>query len=75
MFDCSRQDIGYGFYSAVGMPGKPSEVIFGTVVTKIVEQEEWVEVGGITEPECPAQMHSRALYCRLGFDKPLDWSN
>jgi hypothetical protein len=38
MLDGSREDIGNGLDPAVRMPGKTSQVIFGYVVAKIVEE-------------------------------------
>ena len=71
----SRQDVGDRLDSAVRMPREARQVILRNVIAEVVEQEEWVEVGRIAEPERAAQTHARAFKRRLGFTESLNRSN
>src|SRR6202022_4132243 len=64
-----------GFDPAVRMPGKSGEIIFGDVITKIVEQQERIEFCRVAEAECAAEMHARALRGAFAADEPLHRSN
>jgi len=57
------------------MPRKSRQIVFGHVIAKIVQQQEWIELAGVPEPERPAQMHTGALQSWLGADQPLNRSN
>src|ERR1022692_1127351 len=75
VLDGSGEDVCDGFDAAVRVPREAGQVIARNVVAEIVQQEEWVEVGGVAEAERAAQMDACALECRLGLDQALDWSN
>jgi hypothetical protein len=75
VLDGSGQHVGDGLDAAVRVPGKAGQVILGNVVAEIVEQQERIEIGGVAEAECAAQMHSRAFERGLGLDEAFDGSN
>jgi hypothetical protein len=54
--------------------GEAGQVVLGTIVPKIVQQQERVEVGGVPEAERAAQMHSGALERRPGLGEALHGS-
>src|SRR5215510_12295653 len=74
MLHRSRQDIRDRLDSAVRVPREARQVILRNVIAEVIEEEEWVEVGRIAEPERAAQPHSRALKRRLGFTESLNRS-
>jgi hypothetical protein len=53
----------------MGMPGKTGAVIVGPVIAEIVEQQEGVELAGISETKGTAQLYACALDCgrRLNY--------
>ena len=59
----------------VGMPRKTSEIVLRDVIAEIIEQEERVNVVGVFEAECAAQMNSCTFESRFGFDKAFDGAN
>ncbi len=71
MLHGSRENVGDGFDAAVRMPREAGQIILGNVVAEIVEQQERIEIGGVAEAECAAQMHACAFEGRLGLDEPL----
>src|SRR5580765_4705894 len=75
MLDGSGQHVGDGLDAAVRMPRETRQIIFGNVVTEIVEQEKWVEVRGVAEGERAAQVYARTFHRWLGFDEPLHGSD
>src|SRR6516165_1788261 len=71
VIDASRQHIGDRLDAAVGMPGKSGAIVFRTIVAEVVEQKEWIELGGIPESEGATQLHACAFNRGLGFDDAL----
>src|SRR5262245_5413131 len=71
MFDGARKDVRDGLDSPMRMPRKAREVILGTVIPKIVQKKKRIEVGCVSEPERPSQMHTGTFQCWFRFDKPL----
>jgi hypothetical protein len=71
----SGEYIGDGLDTAVRVPGKSGEVVFGDIVSEIVQEQEGIEVVGVAEAEGAAEMHSRTFEGRLGLDKALNGSN
>src|SRR5579862_459860 len=61
--------------AAVRMPRKTGKIVGGNVVPEIVKQEEWIEIGRVSEAKGAAQMDARSFQRRLGFDQLLDRSN
>jgi hypothetical protein len=61
LVDAPRQHIGDGLDAAVWMPWKPRAIILRTIVAEVVEQQEWIELAGITEAESavPSMASSR----------------
>ena len=70
VLDGSRENISDGLDPAVGMPGEAGEIIVGNVVTKVVEQQEWIEIGCVAKTKRPAEMNAGAFQRRFGFDEP-----
>src|SRR4051812_6392515 len=68
----SGEDVSDCFNPPMGVPWKPSQIIFRYIVPEIVQEEEGVEIGSISETEGAAQMYSRTLECRLRFAELLD---
>src|SRR5437870_3296173 len=66
---CNRLD------PAVGMPGEASEIIFRNIVAEVVQKQERVEIGRITEAERASEMYTRAFERRFGPHKSLNWSD
>src|SRR5712672_3463566 len=64
-----------GLNPAVRMPRKACKVIFGYVVTKIIEQQKWIEVLCVSKSESATKMNSRTLESGLGVDEPLNGAN
>ena len=75
VLDSSREDIGDGLDTAVGMPGKAGQVIVRNIVAEIVEQQERIEIGCVAKTECAPEMNARAFQGGFGFDELLDGSN
>ena len=71
----SGQDIRDGFDPAVGMPGEPRQIIGGNVVAEVVQQQERIEIGGVAEPECAAQVHPGSFERGLGLDQSFHGSD
>ena len=75
VLDRAGQHVGDGLDAAVRMPGKAGEVVVGTVVAEIVEQQERVELAGVAEAEGAPQLDAGALDRGLGGDDALDRSD
>ena len=56
------------------MPGKACQIVRRNIIAEIVQQQERIEVLGIPETKCTAEMNPRSFKSWFGFDKPLDWS-
>ena len=72
VLDCTRENVGDGLDSPLRMPRKVCQVVFRPVVSKIVQQEEGVEVLCVAETERSTSLHSHTLNCRLRFDQLFD---
>src|SRR6185437_9994859 len=68
----SGEDVSNCFDAQVGVPWESRQIIFWYIVPKIVQEQEGVKIGGISETEGAAQMNSRALECRLRLAELLD---
>jgi len=75
VLDGARQHIGNGLDAAVGMPRESGQIVGRVVVPKIVEQEERIVLGGVTEPERAAELHARAFHRGLRLDGAFDRSD
>ncbi len=60
---------------AMRVPWKAGEVICRPVVSKIIEEQKWIELLGLAEPECPAEFDAGAFDGGLGADDAFDWTN
>src|SRR5258706_16034509 len=72
VIDTPRQHVGNRLDAAMWMPRESGEIVVWIVVAEVVEQEERVEVRGVTESEAAPQPHSGALDGRRGLKDALD---
>src|SRR5215470_1483519 len=72
VFYGASEDVSDGLDTAMRVPGKSREIVFGDIVPEVIEEQEGIEVGGAAESECAAQVDTRAFHRRLGFDETLD---
>src|SRR6266436_649659 len=75
MLDGPGKDVRDGLDAAMRMPRKARQIIFGNIVTKIVEEKERVKVRSVAEAKRAAQVHARTFHRGLGFDKPFHRSD
>ena len=75
VLDCAGKNVGDGLDATMRMPGKAGEIVLWDVIAEVVEQQEWVEVGGVAKAEGAAKMHSSAFERGLGLNEPLDGSD
>ena len=61
VIDGAGQHIGDCLDAAMRVPGETGAIIVGTIVTKIVEQQEGIEFAGVSEAEGAAQLDAGAL--------------
>jgi hypothetical protein len=71
VLDRASQDIGYGLDATMRVPGKTRQIIFRNVIPKIVEEQEWIEVFGVTETKSATKMHTGTFNSWLGLDNSL----
>jgi hypothetical protein len=57
------------------VPWEARQIILWDVVSEIVEEKKWIEIRGVAEAECAAQMNARALESWFSADESLDGSN
>ena len=60
-FHVHRQHVGDGLDAAVGMPGKAGEVVLGSFVTEVVQQQERIQAGHLRMAEDAVQADAGAL--------------
>ena len=75
VFHASRQYVGDRFNPAMRMPWEPRQVLIGVVVAKVIEEKEWVVIGGIAKANRPAQFDPGALEGGLGHRNALNGSD
>jgi hypothetical protein len=51
------------------MPRESCQIILRDVIAKVIQEEERVKVGCVTEAEGSAQMHAGALERRFGLNE------
>ncbi len=66
--DLAGEDVGDGFDAAVRVPGEAGDVVGGTLVAEIVQQQERVELLGLAETEGALELDARAFHGGDGFD-------
>jgi hypothetical protein len=71
VLDRSGEHVGDSLDATVGMPWKSRTVVIGMVVAKVIEKQERIEGGGITEAESAPQLDPRPLNCGLGLNDGL----
>jgi hypothetical protein len=72
VLDGSGQHVGNRLDPAMGMPRESGKVLVGIVVSKVVEQQERIELGRIAEAERAAQMDAGALERWTGLRDTFD---
>src|SRR5262245_12654240 len=65
------EHIGDRLDAAMRMPRKTREIVVGTLVAKIIEQQKRIELGRRAKAEAAVQFHTRAFHCRRSFDDAL----
>src|SRR5215470_9312409 len=65
MFNGAGKHIGNGLDATVRMPRKSSQIVFWIFVAKVVQQQERIEVFGLTEAEGALQLYACAFNGRL----------
>src|SRR5690606_949795 len=66
------QHVRDGLDPPMRMPRKAGEVVIRPVIAEIVEQQEGVELAGVTEAEAAAELHPGPLEGGLRGDHPAD---
>ena len=75
VLDRAGEHIGDGLDAAMRMPRETGAVIVGTIVAKIVQQQERIEFAGVAETESAAQLYARAFDGGLGLNDAFDGPN
>ena len=75
VLDGAGEHVGDGLDAAMRMPREPGEVVGGTLVAEIVEQQERIELAGVAEPEGAAQLDAGAFEGGGGLDDAFDRSD
>jgi NAD dependent epimerase/dehydratase family enzyme len=68
MFDGAGQDVRDGLDTPVRVPGKAGEIVIGNIVSEIIQEQEWIELGRVAEPESPAQTYPGTFQGGLRFN-------
>jgi len=71
VLDRAGQNVGNRFNPPVRMPRKAGQVILGMFVPEIVEEQERIEIGGISESERAPQVDAGSFCGGLGLNQPL----
>jgi hypothetical protein len=60
------EDVRNGLDSPMWMPGETGKKVFGIFISEVVEQQERIELGSLTETKRPTQFYACAFNCWLG---------
>src|SRR5258707_144620 len=74
VFDGASQYIGDRLNPTVRMPRKSRHIVRRIVITKIVQQQKWIEFLRLAETEGALQLHARALDGRRGLNNLFNWA-
>src|SRR5579859_7366428 len=74
VFDGTGQHIGDGLDPAVRMPGESRAIVFGVIVAEVVQQEKWIEILGLAEPESALQFDACPFDGRLRLNDLPYWA-
>ncbi len=66
------QHVGDGFDPPVRMPWEAGQIIGRILVAKIVQQQEWIELFGLSKAEGALQLHAGAFDGGRGFKNLLN---
>ena len=70
----ASEHVGDRLDAAMRMPREPGEIVLGTIVAEVVEEEERVVVGGVAESKRAAQLDAGAFERRLRRNDTFDGS-
>jgi hypothetical protein len=71
----SGEHIGDSLDAPVRMPRKPSQIVLGNIIPKIIEQQERVELIRGSETERSSEVHASPFQGWLGFYDTLNLSD
>jgi NAD(P)H-hydrate repair Nnr-like enzyme with NAD(P)H-hydrate epimerase domain len=74
VFNGAGENIGDGLDTAVRMPRKSCAIVVRVVVAKIIQQQKWIELFRLAEPEGALQFDARALNGRCGLNNLFYWA-
>ncbi len=74
VLDGAGQHVGDRLDAAMRMPRESGQIILGTVVAEVVEQQERIELFGLAESERALQFHAGAFERRLRLNNLFHWS-
>jgi hypothetical protein len=57
------------------MPWEARDIVGGPIVTKIVEEQEWIEFLGVAKAECSAKLDAGTFDGRLRVDDASNGTN
>ena len=75
VFDRAGEHVGDRLDAAMRMPREPGEIVVGTIVAKVVEQQKRVVVGGVAESERAAELDAGAFERGFRRDDFFDGSD
>jgi hypothetical protein len=75
VLDGAGQDVGNRLDATMGMPRETRQIVSGPVATKVIEQQERIEVARVTETKPPMQMNPGAFQSGLRLHDSLYWTN
>src|SRR5690349_851875 len=61
MFDGPGKDVSDRLNASMRVPRKTGQIVFRSVITKVIKEKKRIELGSIAKSECTPQMDSRAL--------------
>src|SRR5580700_5183459 len=74
VFNGAGEHIGDCLDAAVRMPRESRTIVVRVVVAKIIQQQEWIEVFCLAEPEGALQFDARALNGRFRLNNLFYWA-
>ena len=75
VLDGAGEHVGDRLDAAMRMPREAGEVVVGTIVAEVVEQQKRIELGGVAESERAAQLDAGAFERGLRRDDSFDSSD
>src|SRR5581483_12394524 len=75
VFHRPGQDVGDRLDAAMRVPRKPRKVVGGPIVSEIIEQQKWIELGRLAESERTLQLDAGAFQRRRRGENLFDGTN